>query len=107
VTHEYPQPDGTGQSEAFIVGISDPDGKSASVEAGLQVNHSEHFHSVFGNGVLLAHDADVAATERIDQTFHDCQVWDRNVGSSCWRRRYIRQFRSAYFAVARNKRARF
>jgi hypothetical protein len=47
VTHEHAQTDGAGQPEALVISIPDPDRESASIEAGCEIDHTEHFHTVF------------------------------------------------------------
>lgn len=47
VTHEHPQPDCSRKAKSFVVSIPDSDRKPASIEARLEIEHSEHFHAVF------------------------------------------------------------
>jgi hypothetical protein len=46
VTHEHAQTDGAGQPEALVIRIPNSDGESASIEARLEIDHTEHFHTV-------------------------------------------------------------
>ena len=48
-----------------------------------------------------------AATQCVDQAFHDRHVRDRDMSCCCRRCRYIRQLRPSKFSVTRNQRGVF
>jgi hypothetical protein len=46
VADEYPQSDRARQSKTLVVGVPDPNGETATLEAGRQIQHAEHFHAI-------------------------------------------------------------
>ena len=77
---EHPVAYGHGQAHGFVVGVPDADGKPATVHAGVEVEHAEHLHAVFGDGVFLLDHADVPEAEGFDQGFDDFVVRNWPVG---------------------------
>jgi hypothetical protein len=66
VTHEHTQSDRACQPEPLVIRVPNSDRESASLEAGLQIENTEHFHSIRRHCELLADYTDLAMTQGLD-----------------------------------------
>ena len=67
-----------GQTEAhgFVVGVADSEGIPRAVHSGFEVHHPEELHAVFGDGVFVADDVDVAEGQAFDHLLNEIGVSD-------------------------------
>jgi hypothetical protein len=63
VAHEDSQPNRACQAESFVVRVPDANRKSASFEAGFQIQNAEHLHRVARHGELLPDYTNVSVTQ--------------------------------------------
>jgi hypothetical protein len=74
---DYPQ--------TLVVSVANTDRKAAAFHPGVEIEHAEHLHTVFGNGVFLFHDSDVPKSQGLNQSSNDFGMRDRSVSTGSWR----------------------
>ena len=79
--------------------VAQSDGEAASFEAGFEIEHPEHPHSIFGYCVLFGDDANVAKAHALDEGFDHTMVCNRLMCFGCRRRWYMYQFLPRDFSV--------
>ena len=68
--------DREGKPHRFVVGVPETQGVASAVESGLQIEDAEEFHAIFGDGILVADDADLAERQTLDNPIHQVRVGD-------------------------------
>ncbi len=74
VAYQHSVTDREGEAHGLVVGVSDADRESASVEGGFEVEDSEHLHAVACNRVFLPHHRDLSEAQRFDQRPDNLEV---------------------------------
>ena len=72
--------------------VAQSDGEAASFEAGFEIEHSEHPHSILGYCVFFGDDANMAKAHALDEGLDNAMVCNRLMCFGCRRRWHLCQF---------------
>ena len=79
-TDENLEADNDGQAELLVVGVANAESEAGAVNPLVESHHPKEVFAVFGDGVFLVSNADVAEAECFFQAVHDFHVRDDLVG---------------------------